>query len=97
VHVVTTCDTGAVFSNCQAVGTHADGSPISSRSPATASQRILIQRFGFGQTTPAVKTGSATPTPAPVLDPASRLGSGRTLELQYDFHPNAEPSRPFNI
>ena len=46
---------------------------------------------------PVVKTGSATPTPAPVLDPASRLGSGRTLELQYDFRPNAEPSRPFNV
>jgi uncharacterized protein (TIGR03437 family) len=96
VHVVTTCDTGAVFSNCQAVATHADGSPISASSPARASEVIVIYAFGLGQTTPEVKTGSATPTPAPVLDPASRLGS-RTLELQYDFRPNAEPSRPFNV
>jgi uncharacterized protein (TIGR03437 family) len=97
VHVVTTCDTGAVFSNCQAVATHADGSLVSASSPAKASEVIVIYAFGLGQTTPAVKTGSATPTPAPVLDPASRLGSGRTLELQYDFRPNAEPSRPFNV
>src|ERR1017187_8679219 len=97
VHVVTTCDTGAVFSNCQAAATHADGSLVSASSPAKASEVIVIYAFGLGQTTPAVKTGSATPTPAPVLDPASRLGSGRTLELQYDFRPNAEPSRPFNV
>jgi hypothetical protein len=97
IHVVTTCDTGAVFSNCQAAATHADGSLVSASSPAKASEVIVIYAFGLGQTTPAVKTGSATPTPAPVLDPASRLGSGRTLELQYDFRPNAEPSRPFNV
>jgi uncharacterized protein (TIGR03437 family) len=97
IHVVTTCDTGTVFSNCQAAATHADGSLVSASSPAKASEVIVIYAFGLGQTTPAVKTGSATPTPAPVLDPASRLGSGRTLELQYDFRPNAEPSRPFNI
>ena len=96
IHVVTTCDTGAVFSNCQAAATHADGSLVSASSPAKASEVIVIYAFGLGQTMPAVKTGSATPTPAPVLDPASRLGA-RTLELQYDFRPNAEPSRPFNV
>ena len=63
---------------------------------AKASEVIVLYAFGLGQTTPPVKTGSATPTPAPVLGPAS-LGSVRTLELQYDFRPNAEPSRPFNI
>jgi hypothetical protein len=55
----------------------------------------VIYAFGLGQTTPAVKTGSATPTPAPTL-PVGEFFS-RTLELQYDFRPNAEPSRPFNV
>jgi hypothetical protein len=79
------------------VVTHADGTLVTADAPGKAGEVLVIYAFGLGQTTPAVKTGSATPTPAPVLDPASRLGSGRTLELQYDFRPNAEPSRPFNV
>jgi hypothetical protein len=106
LHVIETCDafppkqvdpsqvTGSL--GCNAAVTHADGTLVTAAAPGKAGEVLVIYAFGLGQTTPAVKTGSATPTPAPVLDPASRLGS-RTLELQYDFRPNAEPSRPFNI
>jgi uncharacterized protein (TIGR03437 family) len=48
IHVVTTCDTGAVFSNCQAAATHADGSLVSASSPAKASEVIVIYAFGLG-------------------------------------------------
>src|ERR1019366_291667 len=106
LHVLNTCDTfppkadgppTAVNGGCSSVVTHADGTLVAADAPGKAGEILVIYAFGLGQTTPAVKTGSATPTPAPVLDPASRLGSGRTLELQYDFRPNAEPSRPFNV
>ena len=105
LHVLNTCDTFppkadgspiTVNGGCSSVVTHADGTLVTAVAPGKAGEVLVIYAFGLGQTTPAVKTGSATPTPAPVLDPASRLGS-RTLELQYDFRPNAEPSRPFNV
>src|ERR1035441_2557591 len=106
LHVLNTCDTFppkadgspiTVNGGCSSVVTHADGTLVTAVAPGKAGEVLVIYAFGLGQTTPAVKTGSATPTPAPVLDPASRLGSGRTLELQYDFRPNAEPTRPFNV
>jgi hypothetical protein len=106
LHVLNTCDTFppkgdgspiTVNGGCSSVVTHADGTLVTADAPGKAGEVLVIYTFGLGQTTPAVKTGSATPTPAPVLGPASRLGSVRTLELQYDFRPNAEPSRPFNV
>src|ERR1039457_6824734 len=106
LHVLNTCDTFppkgdgspiTVNGGCSSVLTHADGTLVTVDAPGKAGEVLVIYAFGLGQTTPAVKTGSATTTPAPVLDPASRLGSGRTLELQYDFRPNAVPSSPFNI
>jgi hypothetical protein len=106
IHVIKTCDafppkqvdpTVSVSLGCNAAVTHADGTLVTADAPGKAGEVLVIYTFGLGQTTPAVKTGSATPTPAPVLGPASRLGSVRTLELQYDFRPNAEPSSPFNI
>ena len=107
LHVVKTCDAFppkqvdpsqvSVSLGCNAAVTHADGTLVTADAPGKAGEVLVIYAFGLGQTTPAVKTGSATPTPAPILGPASRLGSVRTLELQYDFRPNAEPSRPFNV
>jgi len=107
LHVIKTCDAFppkevdpsqvTVSLGCNAAVTHADGTLVTADAPGKAGEVLVIYTFGLGQTTPAVKTGSATPTPAPVLGPASRLGSVRTLELQYDFRPNAEPSRPFNV
>src|ERR1019366_9281557 len=107
LHVIKTCDAFppkqvdasqvTVSLGCNAAVKHADGTLVTADAPGKAGEVLVIYTFGLGQTTPAVKTGSATPTPAPVLGPASRLGSVRTLELQYDFRPNAEPSRPFNV
>jgi hypothetical protein len=107
LHVIKTCDAFppkqvdasqvTVSLGCNAAVTHADGTLVTADAPGKAGEVLVIYTFGLGQTTPAVKTGSATSTPAPVLGPASRLGSVRTLELQYDFRPNAEPSRPFNV
>src|SRR5450759_2655307 len=107
LHVIKTCDAFppkevdpsqvTVSLGCNAAVTHADGTLVTADAPGKAGEVLVIYTFGLGQTTPAVKTGSATPTPAPVLGPASRLGSVRTLDLQSDFRPNAEPSRPFNV
>ena len=100
LHVVNTCDSfPSVASNsgsCSPAVTHADGTLVTAAAPGKPGETVVIYAFGLGQTEPAVKTGTATPTPAPILGPAT-FGSVRTLELQYDFRPNAEPSRPFNI
>jgi len=87
IHVITTCDTAATFVNCHAVVTHADGTVISSSSPALPNEEIVIYAFGLGKTTPMVKTGQASPTPA------AFVSSG--VNIQFDFRPNAGPSRPY--
>ena len=74
--------------------THADGTPVSAESPAKAGETVIIYAFGLGHVTPAVKTGEATPIPAPVLYFDSPF-FGRTVDLQYDFRVNASPSRPY--
>ena len=105
LHVIKTCDVfppkqvdpsqGIVSGGCSAAVTHADGKLVTADAPGKAGEVLVIYAFGFGQTTPAVKTGSATPIPAPVLLVSQWFR--RTLELQYDFRPNAGPSSPFNI
>ena len=50
---------------------------------------MVIYAYGLGQTTPAVKTGTATPTPAPTLL------NGHTVTVQFDFRPNAGPALPY--
>jgi hypothetical protein len=75
---------------CASLVTHANGDLITADDPAKPGEDIVIWAFGLGQTTPAVKTGSATPTPAPVLSEGEWFNS--TLELQFDFRPNARPS-----
>ena len=103
IHVLTTCETqGGMLSNgvvpafppCSGVVTHADGSLVSSNSPAKAGEVVVIYAQGMGSTTPAVKTGSATPIPAPVLGGPPPLGA-RTVDVQFDFRPNATPSHPY--
>jgi len=96
IHVLTTCETQAsnsdrsssVFPPCSGLVAHADGSLVSSKSPAQAGEVVVIYAFGLGPTSPTAKTGAVTPTPAPVL-------AYETLTLQFDFRPNAVPSRPY--
>lgn len=87
IHAVTTCDRGAAVANCQAVVTHANGTVISANSPAKASEELVIYALGLGTTTPAVLTGTASPIPAAVVT--------SPVNIQYDFRPNAAPSRPY--
>ncbi len=102
IHVLTTCETQGTMSSgtvlafppCSGVVTHADGSLVSSSSPAKAGEVVIIYAVGLGSTLPSVKTGDATPTPAPILGGPSPLGS-RTVDIQFDFRPNAMPSHPF--
>ncbi len=71
VHVATYCDTSVplasrqpVISICTPVVTHADGSLVSSSSPAHPGETVVIYAHGFGRTQPAVPSGRASPVPA---------------------------------
>jgi uncharacterized protein (TIGR03437 family) len=75
--------------NGNAVVTHGDGSPVTSDAPGKAGETVVIYAFGLGQTTPAAKTGSATPMTAPTL-PGSTI-----VAVQFDSRPNAQPSNPY--
>ena len=72
VHVLTSDDSLVGKNNCFLGGcehqpyiTHADGSLVTSDNPAHAGETIVVYAVGLGTTTPAVKTGDATPSPAP--------------------------------
>ena len=82
VHVLTNCGIDYYFGTCV---THADGSVVTSLSPAKPGEVVTIYATGLGATSPAVGTGQATPTPAPTV-------SGINVNL--DFHPNAGAVRP---
>jgi uncharacterized protein (TIGR03437 family) len=92
LHVLTTCDTlpfDATFppQSCYPIVTHSDGTPVSMDAPARSGETIVIYALGLGATSPAVKTGAASPaSPAAVALP---------IHLQFDFRPNAGPSRPY--
>jgi hypothetical protein len=105
LHVLSTCDAfpskqsgSQIIGNggCNSVVTHADGTLVTADAPGKPGETVVIYAYGLGRTTPAVKTGEATPSPAPVLGPAI-LGSVRTVTVQFDFRPNAEPSNPYLI
>jgi uncharacterized protein (TIGR03437 family) len=72
---------------CASLVTHANGDLITADDPAKSGEEVVIWAFGLGQTSPAVKTGQASPTPAATLS--------SFLFLQFDFRPNATPSRPY--
>lgn len=109
IHVLTACDTPGsppssngswvdvtTFFNpaCPSTVTHADGTLVSADSSAKPGETVVIYAFGLGKTTPSVKTGEATPTPAPVLI-SDQPFFNRTVGLQFDFRVNAGPSRPY--
>jgi hypothetical protein len=101
LHVLTTCDvfpsphlisvsdpipSAAPF--CVALVTHGGGTLVTANDPAKPGEEIVIWAFGLGPTSPAVKTGAATPAPAPAL-------ANGTAIVQFDFRPNAGPARPY--
>ena len=100
IHVVTDCDLGAWVgfgcavpspsSSGSPMVTHADGTLVWAESPAKPGEVVVIYAWGLGPTAPAVKTGAATPTPAPALP--GNNGYGGAPLIQFDFRPNASPS-----
>jgi hypothetical protein len=98
IHVLNTCDRYPPKSSsaigCSPVVRHADGSPVSVSSPAKPDEVIVIYAFGLGPTIPTVRSGEATPSPAPVVSP---LGPSPRIGVQFDFRPNAEPSNSLDF
>lgn len=64
---------------------HADGSLVSVSSPAQAGETLAAYAVGLGQTNPASVTGQIVAKSAPTIT---------TYTLDYNYHPNALPSRP---
>jgi uncharacterized protein (TIGR03437 family) len=91
LHIIKSWDAFPVTrtNNGSAVVTHADGSPVTSDFPAKAGETVVAYAFGLGRTTPAVKTGDASPAAAPTL-PGNAI-----VAVQFDFRPNAQPSHPY--
>lgn len=91
IHVLNTCDqfpsANLRVGLCQPIVTHADGSLVSAAAPAAQGEEVVIYALGLGVTNPAVKTGDATPSPAPEL--------GRPFFVQFDSRVNATPSPPY--
>ena len=94
VHILTGCDAfispiqesfPATGLSCPSTVTHADGSPVSATSPAKAGEELVAYAVGLGQTNPASVTGQLVTKSAPTLT---------TYTLDYNYHPNALPSRP---
>jgi uncharacterized protein (TIGR03437 family) len=95
VHILTGCEsfistlpvaiTTATGLPCPSIVTHADGSAVSVTSPAKAGEELVAYAVGLGQTNPASVTGQLVTKSAPTQT---------TFTLDYNFHPNALPSRP---
>jgi hypothetical protein len=67
VHVATSCDGEPWQTGCPSVVAHADGSLVTAQAPAKPGEVVVIYGWGFGNTTPSVKTGEASPVPAAVV------------------------------
>jgi uncharacterized protein (TIGR03437 family) len=94
VHIVTTCDTvvpgGSGFAPnnglpCAPLVTHANGSMVTSNSPAQGNEELVAYAVGLGLTTPAIPTGQAAATATPTYE---------TFMLDYNFRPNALATQP---
>ncbi len=94
VHILTACDpfmSSALLAQlptgllCPQIVTHADGSLVSATSPAKAGEELVAYAVGLGQTNPASVTGQLVTKSAPTQT---------TFTLDFNFHPNALPSRP---
>jgi hypothetical protein len=101
IHVLTTCEITGGLSNgiwmafppCTALVQHQDGSLVSSLSPARPGEVVVIYAYGLGTTFPAVPSGQATPPPAPVL--GNQYTGPLTVNIGFDYRPNAMPSHPY--
>ena len=95
VHILTVCDTvlPGGFGHgpttglpCQPEVTHADGTLVSSSSPATVGEELVAYAVGLGATKPATPTGEPVTKPVPTAE---------FFQLDFNFHPDALASKPF--
>jgi uncharacterized protein (TIGR03437 family) len=94
IHILTVCDpllpggTGASPVGglpCQQLVTHANGALVSTTNPAAVGEELVAYAVGLGATNPAVPSGQAAKQPTPTT---------QTFNLDFNFHPNALPSKP---
>jgi uncharacterized protein (TIGR03437 family) len=90
VHILTVCDTviggsGPSTGRCQWEVTHANGTLVSTASPASAGEELVAYAVGLGATNPAVTTGQPATQPTRTAE---------TFRLGFDFRANALPSAP---
>ncbi len=97
VHVLTTCDpfmTKATLAPppvglpCAPFVAHSNGSLITTANPANAGEELAVYAVGLGQTNPNSVTGQVVTKSAPTVT---------TYTLDFNYHPNALPSRPLPI
>jgi uncharacterized protein (TIGR03437 family) len=94
VHILTACDVlvaggsvppGFGGAPCFPSVMHADGTPVSSSRPAQSGEELVAYAVGLGQTDPPLTTGQ----------PAAASGATLTkFLLDFNYHPNAQASRP---
>ena len=94
VHILTTCDTVLPGASgiaplgglpCQPEVTHADGTLVSTASPANTGEELVAYAVGLGATTPAASAGQPATQPIPTVE---------TFMLDFNYHSNALPSQP---
>jgi uncharacterized protein (TIGR03437 family) len=93
VHILTVCDSVLpeplryfLTAPCQPEVTHANGTLVSSASPATVGEELVAYAVGLGATKPAAQAGEP---------PAQSLPTTQTFGLDFNFHPDALASNPF--
>jgi uncharacterized protein (TIGR03437 family) len=87
IHILNSCDTplSPPAGACSPVFLHADGSIVSSASPATAGESITLQAYGLGYADSQVVTGVPSPSPAPNVP---------GLAIDFQFGTDAAVTRP---
>jgi uncharacterized protein (TIGR03437 family) len=97
IHVLTTCDStrsdGSTGFPCYPLVTHADGSLVGFRlsgaekpsALAKPGETLVMWAFGLGPPATPVTSGAATPASAPA--------TARRFALNFEYRPNAAPSR----
>jgi uncharacterized protein (TIGR03437 family) len=93
VHIITSCDvlfnSAPIAQNpgtpCAPMITHADGTSVSSFTPAVAGEELVAYATGLGQTNPALTTGQ------PATSSSSTVA---TFNLDFNYRPNALATRP---
>jgi uncharacterized protein (TIGR03437 family) len=87
VHILNSCDIplNPQSGPCLPVFLHADGSIVSSASPATVGESITLQAYGLGYTDGQIVTGAPSPSPATNVP---------GLALDFRFGTDAPVTRP---